>query len=434
MSDYSDLLNRLDHHALYVGMEGHTNNATTSNLLIEAAAALRDHAPQGLDGSSDIAKLLQNPAFVHLNMLRGGIAKLSWANIKHLYPEQFAENANSSEVELPHPAASTASVYRCGDAGCMCAPGTSCDPAPPNLETLGAALDVIMNASCDEQMTAATSIAGNIGMVLVNEPPHPDSPHTSPNPVVADYATTETTVEPVAWEVWWGIGEMRRAGHDPFRLRSEAEAFATTIKSNTEVRPLYAAPTSPEIPDNSPEPDVVREALSEAVVLLMDAQCEHPSGARSTNWHTRRRHLIKTSKPLQAREPASTPEMLQWVERDGARITLWLRNKSGTHLRYSVPLESSEGDVLVDLEAALSRPAHGGWSFDMEAAPKDRDLILAYDEIAAEGYFNGENETWWLANTAEHDFDPSRPIYPYAWREMPKAPADPRNDRGSPAT
>lgn len=23
-----------------------------------------------------------------------------------------------------------ASVYRCGDAGCMCAPGTSCDPAP----------------------------------------------------------------------------------------------------------------------------------------------------------------------------------------------------------------------------------------------------------------------------------------------------------------
>lgn len=55
-----------------------------------------------------------------------------------------------------------------------------------------------------------------------------------------------STVEPSAWEVWWGIGKMSRAGHDPFRLRTEAEAFAKTIKSNTEVRPLYAAaPTSP---------------------------------------------------------------------------------------------------------------------------------------------------------------------------------------------
>lgn len=61
------------------------------------------------------------------------------------------------------------------------------DAAPPvrsaaSIETLGAALDVIMDASCEEQLTAATSIAGNIGMVLVNEPPHPDSPHASPEP------------------------------------------------------------------------------------------------------------------------------------------------------------------------------------------------------------------------------------------------------------
>jgi hypothetical protein len=34
-------------------------------------------------------EMLRDPVAVHLNMLRGGIAKPSWANIKHLYPEQF---------------------------------------------------------------------------------------------------------------------------------------------------------------------------------------------------------------------------------------------------------------------------------------------------------------------------------------------------------
>jgi 23S rRNA C2498 (ribose-2'-O)-methylase RlmM len=32
---------------------------------------------------------LTDPNVVHLNMLRGGIAKPSWDQIKHIYPEQF---------------------------------------------------------------------------------------------------------------------------------------------------------------------------------------------------------------------------------------------------------------------------------------------------------------------------------------------------------
>lgn len=32
---------------------------------------------------------LTDPNVVHLNMLRGGIAKPSWEQIKHIYPEQF---------------------------------------------------------------------------------------------------------------------------------------------------------------------------------------------------------------------------------------------------------------------------------------------------------------------------------------------------------
>jgi uracil phosphoribosyltransferase len=39
---------------------------------------------------SDIEKL-KDPNVVHINMLRGGIAKPSWAQIKHLYPEHFKE-------------------------------------------------------------------------------------------------------------------------------------------------------------------------------------------------------------------------------------------------------------------------------------------------------------------------------------------------------
>lgn len=35
--------------------------------------------------------LLSDPAAVHLNMLRGTIAKPSFAQIKHLYPKEFEE-------------------------------------------------------------------------------------------------------------------------------------------------------------------------------------------------------------------------------------------------------------------------------------------------------------------------------------------------------
>lgn len=43
---------------------------------------------------SDVEKL-KDPVAVHINMLRGGIAKPIWANIKHLYPEHFQCSAGS---------------------------------------------------------------------------------------------------------------------------------------------------------------------------------------------------------------------------------------------------------------------------------------------------------------------------------------------------
>lgn len=46
--------------------------------------------------------------------------------------------------------------------------------------------------------------------------------------------------EPVAWQVWWGIGEMR-PHWPPLKTKHEAEAVAAEIKSHTEVRPLVLA-------------------------------------------------------------------------------------------------------------------------------------------------------------------------------------------------
>lgn len=52
------------------------------DFLLEAVNAVVEH-------EREIGKL-QNPNAVHANMLRGSIAKPSWEQIKHLYPEQFA--------------------------------------------------------------------------------------------------------------------------------------------------------------------------------------------------------------------------------------------------------------------------------------------------------------------------------------------------------
>ena len=39
-----------------------------------------------------LTQQLANPTFVHINMLKGHIAKPSWEQIKHLYAEKFNED------------------------------------------------------------------------------------------------------------------------------------------------------------------------------------------------------------------------------------------------------------------------------------------------------------------------------------------------------
>lgn len=52
-------------------------------------------------------------------------------------------------------------------------------------------------------------------------------------------ASAEVQTVPDAWQVWSGIGEMQPVW-PPFKTRKEAEMRASMIKSNTEVRPMYA--------------------------------------------------------------------------------------------------------------------------------------------------------------------------------------------------
>ena len=52
------------------------------------------------------------------------------------------------------------------------------DSAPAKDERATAeAVERVLGMSCEDQCAIATTIATNLGMVLVNEPPHPDSPH-----------------------------------------------------------------------------------------------------------------------------------------------------------------------------------------------------------------------------------------------------------------
>ena len=65
-----------------------TPQQASERLLSEAfGSTLSPHEPD--KGEVVSAEVLRDPNIVFINMLRGGIAKPTWAQIKSLYPEQF---------------------------------------------------------------------------------------------------------------------------------------------------------------------------------------------------------------------------------------------------------------------------------------------------------------------------------------------------------
>jgi hypothetical protein len=84
-----------------------------------------------------------------------------------------------------------------------------------------------------------------------------------------------SNTDPVAWEVWWGIGEMTRSDQ-VFRNRVDALTHAAQIKSGTDVRPLYDTPAvSPD--DIASPPPAENRMNDEPRLALWCAQ--HPDDA-----------------------------------------------------------------------------------------------------------------------------------------------------------
>jgi hypothetical protein len=61
---------------------------------------------------------------------------------------------------------------------------------------------------------------------------------------------------------------------------------------------------------------------------------------------------------------------------------------------------------------------------DIATAPKDRNVIVWENdgEVMGEAYYDGEDDSWWWANTSPHDFDACRQVYPNLWHPMPAPP------------
>jgi hypothetical protein len=71
----------------------HKYSVVRGKLPADAEFEMPESGEQPEQPDIDIAEQLQNPTFVHINMLRGGIAKLSDANVKHMYPHLFEPSA-----------------------------------------------------------------------------------------------------------------------------------------------------------------------------------------------------------------------------------------------------------------------------------------------------------------------------------------------------
>ena len=69
-------------------------------------------------------------------------------------------------------------------------------------------------------------------------------------------------------------------------------------------------------------------------------------------------------------------------------------------------------------------PMSSEW-MDIETAPKDKNVLVLDAGFVSECYFNSESGKWWLANTAEHDFDHEDQIYPTHWMPIPEPPVMP---------
>jgi hypothetical protein len=120
------------------------------------------------------------------------------------------------------------------------------------------------------------------------------------------------------------------------------------------------------------------------------------------------------------------------------RFSIW----SAEHpvvLANEIPGEEGVLAHIVSILNAQGKPDYGAWrpieTFLPEvAAEESTPSVLVWDRgEVSEAYYNGETDSWWLANTSEHDFDACKAIYPTHWRRKPDGPAIPSTASGGAA-
>lgn len=125
---------------------------------------------------------------------------------------------------------------------------------------------------------------------------------------------------------------------------------------------------------------------------------------------------------------------------DEALVTRYLgvaegnpRKELNTLLSWEVavaldPRVSSAAQALIDQGSKASPPDPAvRWlpieTFDPINSDEPVPSVLVVDRgMVSEAYYNGETDTWWLANTSDYDFDHSEPIYPTLWMPLPSPP------------
>lgn len=149
----------------------------------------------------------------------------------------------------------------------------------------------------------------------------------------------------------------------------------------------------------------------------------------------RLRHLSKILGVGSFDIPARLNEAADEIERlrgyaqspDQTPVTLW-----GQIAAIYGRLDA-EDCAWIDREWAKMRGM--GWQ-PIETAPKDGTYVLVFVESSGglgEAYFDIQDDNWWWANTAPHDFDPTYATDPTHWMPLPQGP-DTSTDRASAAT
>lgn len=125
-------------------------------------------------------------------------------------------------------------------------------------ELLREALQALIDAH-EAQMVELGVLMKNAGITTLNVPSTALQHFDAIKQAKEALAQPAEGGEAVAYEVWWGLSNMRPL-EQPSRTYDEAKLIASQIKSYTEIRPLYRA-TPPASQEQAQQPQAQAQEL-----------------------------------------------------------------------------------------------------------------------------------------------------------------------------